>query len=83
MNDFLLFLIIGFAAQLVDGAMGMAYGVIASTFLLSFGVPPAQASAATHAAEVFTTAASGSSHLAHRNINWPLFWRLAPAGMLG
>lgn len=83
MVDFLLFLIVGVAAQAVDGALGMAYGVISSTVLLSFGVPPAQASASVHAAEMFTTAASGGSHLYHRNIDWKLFWRLAPFGIVG
>ncbi len=83
LEDFLIFLVVGFLAQLVDGALGMAYGVTATTALLSFGVPPAHASAATHAAEVFTTAASGGSHIAHRNVDWRLFWRLAPAGMIG
>jgi hypothetical protein len=81
--DFWLFMAVGFAAQLVDGALGMAYGVISSTVLLAFGVPPAQASAAVHAAEVFTTGASGASHMAHRNVDWKLFRRLAPAGAAG
>lgn len=83
MTDFLLFLVVGFLAQAVDGALGMAYGVISSTVLLSFGVTPAAASASVHAAELFTTAASGSAHLIHRNIDWKLFWRLAPAGIIG
>ncbi len=83
LETFLIFFAVGFVAQMVDGALGMAYGVTATTVLLMFGVPPAHASAATHAAEVFTTAASGSSHIAHRNVDWRLFWRLAPAGMLG
>jgi uncharacterized membrane protein YfcA len=83
MQDFILFVIVGFLAQAVDGALGMAYGVISSTVLLSFGVAPAQASASVHAAELFTTAASGSSHLYHRNVDWKLFWRLAPFGVLG
>jgi uncharacterized membrane protein YfcA len=78
-----LFLVVGFFAQLVDGAVGMAYGVISSSVLLAFGVPPAQASATIHAAECFTTGASGTSHLLHRNVDWRLFWRLAPAGVLG
>ena len=78
-----IFLAVGFLAQLVDGALGMAYGVISSSVLLAFGVPPAQASATIHAAECFTTGASGLSHIAHRNIDWRLFWRLAPAGMVG
>jgi uncharacterized membrane protein YfcA len=83
MSDFVLFLLVGFLAQAVDGALGMAYGVVCSTVLLSFGVSPAHASASVHAAELFTTAASGSAHLYHRNIDWKLFWRLAPAGILG
>ncbi|MBL8536477.1 MAG: sulfite exporter TauE/SafE family protein [Hyphomonadaceae bacterium] len=78
-----LFLLVGFFAQLIDGAVGMAYGVISSSVLLAFGVPPAQASATIHAAECFTTGASGASHLLHRNIDWRLFWRLAPAGVVG
>lgn len=78
-----LFLAVGFFAQLVDGAVGMAYGVISSSVLLFFGVPPAQASATIHAAECFTTGASGISHLTHRNVDWRLFFRLAPAGILG
>ncbi|ESX61447.1 hypothetical protein X759_35420 [Mesorhizobium sp. LSHC420B00] len=81
MTEFILFAIVGFLAQAVDGALGMAYGAISSTVLLSFGVPPAQASAAVHAAEVFTTAASGTAHHYHRNIDWKLFWRLAPFGI--
>lgn len=83
MEDFFLFLLVGFVAQMIDGALGMAYGAISSTTLLAFGVSPAHASAAVHAAEVFTTAATGSSHLYHRNIDWKLFWRLAPFGVLG
>lgn len=78
-----LFLAVGFLAQLVDGAVGMAYGVISSSVLLAFGVPPAQASATIHAAECFTTGASGMSHLAHRNVDWRLLLRLAPAGIIG
>ena len=46
-------------------------------------MPPAHASAATHAAEIFTTAASAGSHLKNKNVDWPLFWKLAPAGMIG
>lgn len=82
-STFGLFLVVGFLAQLVDGAVGMAYGVISSSVLLAFGVPPAQASATIHAAECFTTGASGASHLAHRNVDWRLFFRLAPAGVIG
>jgi uncharacterized protein len=80
---FYLFLMVGFLAQLVDGALGMAYGVVSSSVLLAFGVPPAAASASVHAAELFTTAASAGSHAWHRNIDWKLFRRLAPVGIAG
>ncbi len=83
MQDFLLFAVVGFLAQAVDGALGMAYGVISSTVLLAFGVSPAHASAAVHAAEVFTTGASGISHHYHRNIDWKLFATLTPFGVIG
>ncbi|MDY8107864.1 sulfite exporter TauE/SafE family protein [Fulvimarina sp. 2208YS6-2-32] len=83
MSDFLLFLLVGALAQLVDGALGMAYGVVSSTVLISFGVAPAAASATVHTAEVFTTAASGAAHALNRNIDWKLFWRLVPFGILG
>jgi uncharacterized membrane protein YfcA len=81
--DFFLFVFVGFLAQLVDGALGMAYGVLSTTVLLSFGVAPANASASVHAAELFTTLASGASHLWHGNVDKRLFWRLAPAGIVG
>ena len=81
--DFFLFAAVGFLAQIVDGALGMAYGVISSTVLLAFGVPPSHASASVHAAEMFTTGASAASHIGHRNVDWNLFWRLVPAGVLG
>ena len=66
--DILPFILVGFAAQLVDGALGMAFGVISSTLLVSLGVPPAAASASVHAVEVFTTGASGISHVLHKNV---------------
>ncbi len=81
--EFLLFMLVGFGAQLVDGALGMAYGVISTSVLLGTGIPPAAASAAVHAAEVFTTGVSGLSHAYFRNIDWPLFRRLAIAGVCG
>ncbi len=77
------FIAIGFAAQLIDGALGMAYGVISSTLLLAMGVSPKFASAGVHAAETFTTAVSGISHIYHRNIDWKLFRRLAVPGVIG
>ncbi|WP_426029134.1 sulfite exporter TauE/SafE family protein [Brevundimonas sp. TWP2-3-4b2] len=83
METFLLFLVVGVVAQSVDGALGMAYGVISSSVLLAFGVPPAMASASVHGAEVFTTAASAGSHVAHRNVDWRLLVPLAIAGVIG
>ncbi|HJS12419.1 sulfite exporter TauE/SafE family protein [Sphingopyxis sp.] len=78
------FILIGFAAQLVDGALGMAFGVICNTLLVAvLGVPPATASARIHVVEIFTTGASGLSHLFHRNIDWPLFFRLLIPGVIG
>lgn len=83
-SSLLPFILIGFAAQLVDGALGMAFGVICNTLLVAvMGVPPAQASARIHVVEVFTTAVSGISHLIHRNIEWPLFWKLLIPGVTG
>src|SRR5215216_6095266 len=61
----------------------MAYGLISTTVLLSLGIPPATASASVHAAEVFTTGASALSHWRFGNVDKRLFWRLAPAGMIG
>lgn len=78
------FIAIGFAAQIVDGALGMAFGVITQTLLVSVvGVAPAAASASVHLVELFTTGTSGLSHIWHRNVNWGLFWRLVPAGIVG
>src|SRR5262245_26910260 len=74
---------IGFCAQLVDGALGMAFGLISTTALLSLGIPPAPASAAVHTAELATTAASGLSHLLHRNIHLRLLLILLATGVLG
>jgi uncharacterized membrane protein YfcA len=82
-ETFLLFLAVGFAAQIVDGALGMAYGLVSSSVLLAFGVPPATASASVHAAEVFTTGASAASHMRHKNVNWRLFFPLAFGGIAG
>ena len=78
------FIAIGFAAQLIDGALGMAFGVISSTLLIGvMGVNPAIASTGVHVVESFTTGASGISHALHRNINWKLFLRLLVPGILG
>jgi uncharacterized membrane protein YfcA len=81
--DILPFIAVGFAAQIVDGALGMAFGVISNTLLISLGVPPAAASAGVHTVETFTTCASGISHIAHRNVDWKLLARLTIPGMIG
>lgn len=81
--DILPFIAVGFAAQMVDGALGMAFGVISNTLLLSLGVSPAAASAGVHTVETFTTAVSGISHAIHKNVNWKLFLRLMIPGVIG
>lgn len=82
--ELLPFIAIGFAAQMVDGALGMAFGVITSTLMVGLlGVPPALASQRVHVVECFTTATSGLSHLIHRNIDRRLFFRLLIPGVIG
>jgi uncharacterized membrane protein YfcA len=84
LNALLPFIAVGFAAQAVDGALGMAFGVITNTLLVGvLGVPPAQASQRVHIVECFTTAISGISHLLHGNIDGKLFFRLLVPGMIG
>lgn len=82
-QNILVFIIIGFIAQMIDGALGMAYGVSSNSFLLSIGVSPAIASASVHSAEVFTTAASGLSHFLFGNVDRKLFLKLVIPGVLG
>ncbi len=82
-EDVVLFAAVGFAAQVIDGALGMAYGVTATTVLLSLGVTPSVASASVHAAEVFTTGASGAAHWRLGNVDRALFRHLAIAGVCG
>lgn len=82
-GGFLIYLMVGFAAQMVDGALGMAYGATSTSMLLSAGVPPAAASASVHIAEVFTTGASGFSHWRFGNVDKDLFKRLALPGAIG
>jgi len=81
--DFWLFTAVGFGAQLVDGALGMAYGVICSSTLLMMGVSPSNTSASVHAAKVFAGAASAVSHLYHRNVGRRLLVLLSLGGVLG
>jgi uncharacterized membrane protein YfcA len=81
--ELLLYVVAGFVAQMIDGALGMAYGVSASSLLLTFGVPPASASASVHVAKVFAGGASGLSHWRAGNVVIPLARRLAIPGVIG
>lgn len=74
---------VGLLAQTVDGALGMAYGITSTSFLLAAGASPAVASASVHIAEVFTTGVSGVSHIKLGNVNKNLFLRLLVPGMIG
>lgn len=76
-------LLAGFIAQLVDGALGMGYGVISTTVLLSTGLNPAAISGSIHTAEMFSSGASGFSHYRFGNINRKLFKTLLLPGVLG
>jgi uncharacterized protein len=82
-NELLVIFAVGFFAQLVDGALGMAFGLLSSTGMMMMGLSPAVASAIVHTAEIATTGASGASHIWFRNIDWRLFRRLAVAGVIG
>ncbi|MFH1008283.1 MAG: sulfite exporter TauE/SafE family protein [Candidatus Latescibacterota bacterium] len=83
MNEMLWYVIVGFVAQMIDGTLGMAYGVSASSLLLTRGIAPAVVSATVHAAEVFTTGVSGVSHHYFGNVDRRLFWRLVKPGVPG
>ncbi|ASR35921.1 permease [Prauserella marina] len=83
MQTLLLFGLAGFLAQLVDGSLGMAFGVTATTTLVTVGTAPAVASAAVHLAEVGTSLASGVSHWRFRNIDWRTVGILALPGAIG
>jgi uncharacterized protein len=82
-GDLAFYVALGFAAQLVDGALGMAYGLIATSVLLASGAPPTTASASVHAAEMVTTGLAGASHVWHQNVDWRMVHHLAPAGVIG
>jgi uncharacterized protein len=81
-QTFFWFLLAGFLAQIVDGALGMAYGVTSNSVLLGFGLSPRLASAAVHTSEVFTTGVSGLSHIKFGNFNKALFIKLIIPGVL-
>ncbi|AEV19208.1 TSUP family transporter [Geobacillus thermoleovorans] len=83
MKKLIVFVFVGFIAQLIDGSLGMAYGVTSSTLLLTFGIAPAVASASVHLAEVVTTAASGASHWKFGNVDRRMAFRLIIPGSVG
>lgn len=83
MDDWFSYLVIGFLAQLIDGALGMAYGLSASSCLMAVGLAPATVSATVHMAETFTTGASALSHHHFGNIDRKLFRSLVIPGMIG
>src|SRR3546814_12706433 len=77
------FIIVGFTAQMIASALGMAFGVIGTALLLLLGLPTAPASAAIHAAESFTSGVSVLRHALQRNAYWRLFRRLFAPGIVG
>ncbi len=83
MYEFWAFALIGFLAQIVDGSLGMGFGVISSSILLSQGIPPALASASVNAAKLPTTGTAALSHFFHKNLDWNIVWALSIFGALG
>ena len=83
MRTLIVYALVGFGAQLVDGALGMAYGVTSTSLLLVAGINPATASASVHLAEVGTTLAAGASHWRFGNVDWKLVLRLGVPGAVG
>ena len=83
MRKLIVLAIVGFFAQLIDGALGMAYGVTSSSLMLAAGLAPAAASASVHLAEIGTTLASGASHWRFGNVDWKIVLRLGVPGAVG
>ncbi|MCJ8164079.1 sulfite exporter TauE/SafE family protein [Pontibacter sp. E15-1] len=82
-SELFLYILAGFVAQMIDGALGMAYGVSSTTFLMAMGVPAAAASASVHTSEIFTSGVSGLMHLKFGNVNRKLFQTLLLPGVVG
>lgn len=82
-SDFLLFVAVGLLAQLVDGALGMAFGLVSASILLAMGLPPVTVSASVHAAEVVTTGVSGGAHALLGNVDRRLLLQLMVPGVVG
>ncbi|TQM67571.1 hypothetical protein FHX41_1187 [Actinomadura hallensis] len=83
MRKLVLLALVGLGAQLVDGSLGMAYGVTSTTLLLAIGTNPAAASATVHLAEIGTTLASGASHWRFGNVDWPVIAKIGIPGAIG
>lgn len=82
-ENILVFVVVGFIAEMIDGSLGMAYGVTSTSFLMGLGLPPATASASVHASEIVTTATSGFFHLRFGNVRKDLVVRLLIPGVIG
>lgn len=82
-EDIIVFIIFGFIAQIIDGALGMGYGVSSTFLLLSLGIPPSVASACVHTSEIFTTAVSGVCHFKFGNVDRKIFLRVLIPGVIG
>jgi uncharacterized protein len=83
MTQFWIFAIIGFCAQIIDSSLGMGFGIISSSVLLSQGIPPALVSASVNAAKLPTTGTAALSHLFHKNVDPKLLWPVAIFGAIG
>ena len=80
---FYYFLAAGFIFAMIDGAIGMSYGVTSTTFSLSMGIPPASASTAVHVSEILSNGIAGWMHFRMKNVNMSLFWLLLIPGVIG
>ncbi len=83
MRKLIVFALVGLAAQLIDGSLGMGYGVTSSTLLVLAGLTPAAASASVHFSELGTNIASGVSHWKLKNVDWRVVSRIAGPGAIG
>ena len=83
MHDFITYVLVGFMAQIVDGSLGMGFGVISASVLLAQGISPAMVSASVNAAKLPTTGTAALSHFFHRNLNWQIVIPLCIFGAIG
>ncbi len=81
--QFYYFLVAGFVFAMIDGAIGMSYGVTSTSFSLSMGIPPASASTAVHLSEILSNGIAGLMHYRMGNVNKKLFWMLVVPGIIG